>query len=212
LVQMCVRVVLCVCVCNREATVRVWGCWDGMGESSMIVVHGAGMSACRRQEQEMAYMRCKAVQGGADTRRHSSNISHPQGTTLTLLPSVSMSPTNRSIPFPCNTIKPALPATIGWSTLHAAASVATTAISATTTTATMATATSTAGSTLLCEGNHPDQPKEALAPPNSPVGYTSHLDQTCWPAPFVKTQQTKTAFPIRVGCHVTEILRAAFAG
>ena len=129
LVQICVRGVLCVRVCNREATVRVWGCWDGMGESSMIVVHGAGMSACRRQEQEMAYMRCKAVQGGADTRRHSSNISHPQGTTLTLLPSVSMSPTNRSIPFPCNTIKPALPATIGWSTLHAAASVATTAIS-----------------------------------------------------------------------------------
>jgi hypothetical protein len=82
LVQICVRGVLCVRVCNREATVRVWGCWDGMGESSMIVVHGAGMSACRRQEQEMAYMRCKAVQGGADTRRHSSNISHPQGTTL----------------------------------------------------------------------------------------------------------------------------------
>jgi hypothetical protein len=68
LVQMCVRVVLCVRVCNREATLRVWGCLDGMGESSMIVVHGAGMSACRRQDQEMAYIRCKAAQTPADTR------------------------------------------------------------------------------------------------------------------------------------------------
>jgi hypothetical protein len=34
----------------------------------MIVVHGAGMSACRRQEQEMEDMRCKAVQTPTDTR------------------------------------------------------------------------------------------------------------------------------------------------